>query len=96
MSVERNCPVCQSVLVIDQKTGEILMHREVKKGPVLDIAEAAQALKEDAKKREDMFQKNLESEKNRGDILKKKFDEAFKRAQENPDEPPPQRDIDLD
>jgi hypothetical protein len=31
-----------------------------------------------------------------GKVLEKKFDELFKRAKENPNEPPPKRDIDLD
>ena len=29
-------------------------------------------------------------------MLEKKFDELFKRAKENPDQPPPKRDFDLD
>jgi hypothetical protein len=34
--------------------------------------------------------------KDHAKVLDKKFDELFKKAQENPDEPPPRRDIDWD
>ena len=42
------------------------------------------------------FQKQFEAEKSHGKVLEKKFDELFKRAQENPDLKRPLRDIDLD
>jgi hypothetical protein len=38
----------------------------------------------------------VESHKTHHDVLSKKFDEMLKIAKENPDEPPPKRDIDFD
>lgn len=91
------CPCCQAVLTVDPATGDVLMHQEpAKKGPVLDLGEAVKSLKKDAAQRDEIFKKSLDEEKRKGDILKKKFDEAFKRAQENPDEKPKLREIDLD
>jgi hypothetical protein len=48
-----------------------------------------------AARREEAFQKSFEAEKKQPEILARKFDELFKKALENPDEPPPKRDIDL-
>jgi hypothetical protein len=47
-------------------------------------------------RREELFQKSAEAERSHGKVLGKKFDELFKRAKEDPDNRPPQRDIDLD
>ena len=44
----------------------------------------------------DAFLKSVESQKTHHDVLSKKFDEMLKIAKENPDEPPPKRDIDFD
>lgn len=96
-TLQVKCPCCQALLTVDPADGEVLMHKEAKPVlPVTDIAAAAQALKKDAGRRAEMFQKSLESEKNRPDSLKKKFDEALRRAKEDPDAPPPRREIDLD
>ena len=53
-------------------------------------------LKGEGARRDEVFRKNFEAEKSHGKVLEKKFDELFKRAMENPDAPPPKRDIDLD
>ena len=48
-----------------------------------------------AGRREDAFQKSVAEHKSHTDVLNRKFDEMLKQAKENPDEPPPKRDIDL-
>lgn len=53
-------------------------------------------MKGEAGRREDVFQKSVEQHKVHQDVLSKKFDEMLKIAKENPDEPPPKRDIDFD
>ena len=47
-------------------------------------------------RREEVFRKQVETEKLHGKVLEKKFDELLKQAKENPDVRPPTRDIDLD
>jgi hypothetical protein len=90
------CPCCRATLTVDPDSGEVLMHQEAKvKGPVTDLTQAVQNLKKGAGQREEIFKKSMDAEKHKGDILKKKFDEAFKRAKEDPDSPPPLREIDL-
>jgi hypothetical protein len=96
-NLEIVCPGCQGALTVDPESGAVLMHRPpAKTGPKGDLLEAARALKDEAGRREEAFRKSLEAEKNKGGTLKKKFDEALRRARENPDEAPPPREIDLD
>jgi hypothetical protein len=88
------CPGCRALIVVDVATGEVLSH-EAPKGPKADMDEALKALRESKGKREDAFKKSLSAEKNKSDLLGKKFQEAVRRAQENPDAAPPPREIDL-
>ncbi len=61
-----------------------------------DFEEAARAMKEQDSRRESLFRQSVEAEKNKADLLEKKFQEAVKRAKETPDAAPRIRDIDLD
>jgi predicted nucleotide-binding protein (sugar kinase/HSP70/actin superfamily) len=91
------CPCCQAELYIDPATSAVIRHKEYVKPPTLaDMEEAIQRFKSEASRREDAFQKSVEEQKRRAEILNKKFDEMLKLAKENPDEPPPKRDIDFD
>jgi hypothetical protein len=94
---EVDCPCCHATLKIDPETRAVISHKEKEKPrTVEDLAAAVQKLKGEAGRRDELFRKNFEAEKSHGKVLEKKFDELFKRAKENPNEPPPQRDIDLD
>ena len=57
---------------------------------------AVSRFKGEAGRREDAFNKSVADNKNRAEILNKKFDEMLRLAKENPDEPPPKRDFDFD
>ena len=61
-----------------------------------DFEEAARAMKEQDRRRESLFRQSVEAEKNKAELLEKKFQEAVKRAKETPDAAPRIRDIDLD
>ncbi len=61
-----------------------------------DLEEAGRALKERDSRKESIFRQSVEAEKNKADILEKKFQEAVKRAKETPDTGRPIRDFDLD
>ena len=91
------CPCCQAELHIDPETSAVIRHKEYVKPPsISDFETAVQRMKGEAGKREDAFKKSVESHKSHHDVLSKKFDEMLKIAKENPDEPPPKRDIDFD
>ncbi|HLH43059.1 MAG TPA: hypothetical protein VKV74_08740 [Bryobacteraceae bacterium] len=91
------CPCCQAELHIDPKTQAVIRHKEHEKPRTMaDIETAMQHYKGAADRREDAFKKSLEAHKSQADVLSKKFDEMLRVAKENPDEPPPKRDIDWD
>jgi len=92
-----SCPCCQAELHIDPVTGAVIRHKEQVKPPsVADFETAVQRMKGEEGRREDVFRKSVEAHKSHHDVLSKKFDEMLKVARENPDEPPPKRDIDFD
>jgi hypothetical protein len=96
-TIDVECPCCRSALKVDAATGAVLTHKEREKPkPIEDIGAAVAALKGQAAKREEIFQKSFADQKTRQDTLNKKFDELFKQAKESPDTGPFQKDIDLD
>ena len=91
------CPCgCDAILTIDPDTRSVIAHTVPERPkPIEDLAAEVAKLKGEGARREQLFQKSFEAEKQHGQVLQKKFDELFKRAKENPDEKPPTRDIDL-
>lgn len=91
------CPCCESTLKIDVEMSAVISHEEpVKASPIEDLAAAVAKLKGEAGRREDVFRKSFEAEKNQGSVLNRKFDELLKLAKENPEFGKKPRDIDLD
>ena len=91
------CPCCQAELHIDPQTHAVIRHKEHEKPRTMaDIEAAVQHYRGSADRREDAFKKSVEAHKSHHDVLSKKFDEMLRIAKENPDEPPPKRDIDFD
>lgn len=91
------CPDCGATLKIDPVTRAIIAHTPApRKRTFEDLNEAAKALKEADARRESIFAQSVDAQKNREDLLRKKFDEAFKKAKETPDTGKPLRDFDLD
>lgn len=90
------CPHCRALLTISADARAVVGSREAPKPkPVTDLEDAARALKKDPDRRQELFQKSVDSEKSKGDKLKKSFDDLLKRAQQEPLERPT-RDMDLD
>jgi hypothetical protein len=91
------CPCCDAILKIDPETRAVIAHTVPERPlPISDLAAEVAKLKGEGARREEVFRKQFEAEKTHGKVLEKKFDELFKRAKENPDLPPPKRDIDFD
>jgi hypothetical protein len=89
------CPCCQAVLSVDPATGAVLSHAAAAPSHKKGMEEALEDVKKSQGRREDLFRQSLSVEKNKSDLLKKKFEEAVRRAKENPDAAPPPREIDL-
>src|SRR3989442_16017268 len=66
-----------------------------KAGPKVDVTYAQKILAEQNRQREDKFADSWFQEKNKEDILTKKFEEAMKKAKDSP-AGKPIRDFDLD
>jgi len=91
------CPDCGATLKIDPATRTLIAHTSApRKRTFDDLETAAQAMRANDERRDSVFRQSVEAEKNRGDVLEKKFAEALKRAKETPDTGKPLREFDLD
>jgi len=93
---EVGCPCCGAVLKVDPATRAVISHvAAVKPKTFADFDAAAKAMREQEGRKESLFRQAVDAEKNKADLLEKKFQEAVKKAKETPDEPRI-RDFDLD
>ena len=92
------CPDCNSHLVVDAATGEVLSHRAPDAPPAdgKDLAALLDDLDQQKEQAEDIFSREMEALKDKDRLLEDKFAEALKRAEEEPDDEPPVRPFDLD
>lgn len=93
--LEISCPCCHTVLIVDTNLGRVVSHREPDRGNKPELGDAQRILAAEAARREAIFQQSVDSEKNRGDALSKRFDEALRQAKDEP-VTKPMRDFDLD
>ncbi|HEY1909659.1 MAG TPA: hypothetical protein VGG73_01950 [Vicinamibacterales bacterium] len=93
--IEVNCPCCNSTLVIDTNLGRVVSHEAPDRGNKPELSDAQRILADEAARREAIFQSSVTAEKNRGDVLSKRFDEALQQARTEP-VTKPMRDFDLD
>ena len=93
---EVGCPCCGAVLKVDPATRAVISHvAPVRPKTFADFEAAAKAMREQEGRKESLFRQAVDAEKNKADLLEKKFQEAVKKAKETPDEPRI-RDFDLD
>jgi hypothetical protein len=93
---EVTCPCCNALLKIDPETRAVIGHTAAVVPKMFnDLESAARAMKEQDTRRDSIFRQSVEAEKNRSDLLEKKFQEAVKKAKDAPDTPRI-RDFDLD
>lgn len=76
------CPECNTELVIDKKTGTILLATKPKVQETQTLEDRLKAIKEEKSKAEDIFQKEIQTLKEKERILEEKFKEALKKAKE--------------
>jgi ribosome-associated translation inhibitor RaiA len=80
------CPCCEATLTLDAQTGAIISHEEKSK-PVASFDEMLKGLDKQKQQREQIFQQELGSHKDRERLLEEKFREAMKRAEKDKDKP---------
>ncbi len=93
--LEVTCPCCQTTLVIDLNLGRVVSHHEPERGNKPELGDAQRILAEEAARRESIFEQSVHAEKNRGDALARRFEEALRQANTEPISKPT-RDFDLD
>ena len=93
--IELQCPCCHALLVVDTNLGRIISHHAPERGDKPELNEATRILAEEARRRDALFDQSVEAEKTRGDALSRRFEEALRRAKEEP-VTKPMRDFDLD
>jgi hypothetical protein len=91
------CLDCGAMIKVDPVTRTVIAHKSAPKKKMFeDFGEAAKALREADARRDSIFQQSVDAQKNKDDILAKKFAEAVKKSKENPQTGKPLRDFDLD
>jgi hypothetical protein len=91
------CPECGGMLKVDPVTRAIISHTAApRKRTFEDLGSAAQALREADARRDSLFAQSIDAERNREDLLSKKFAEAVKKAKETPTTGKPLREFDLE
>ncbi len=94
---EVTCPDCGAMIKVDPVTRSLIAHTPAPRRKTFeDLGAAARALKDADARRESLFAQSVQAEKNKDDLLSKKFAEAVKKAKESPDTGKPLRAFDLE
>jgi hypothetical protein len=94
---EVSCPDCGARLKIDPVTRAIIGHTAApRKRTFEDFGDAARALREADARRDSIFAQAVDAQKNKDDLMSKKFAEAVKKAKEGSLTDRPLRDFDLE
>jgi predicted amidophosphoribosyltransferase len=96
-SVTVACPCCGANLTIDPALEKVIAHEAPpeRRHAAPDLDHAAALLREQAARREAIFKQSAEDEKDKPQLLERKFAEALKKSKDQPIVKPT-RDIDLD
>ncbi|HXV75464.1 MAG TPA: hypothetical protein VD788_04030 [Candidatus Polarisedimenticolaceae bacterium] len=84
-SIEVTCPCCATRLVVDVATGEVLSLVRPPDDHEQSFDAAMDAVHKSADRREEAFSRAFKRTQNLDDLLQKKFDEARKKAEQEPD-----------
>jgi hypothetical protein len=96
--LEVRCPDCGAQLRIDAETGLVLHHKPAPtRARDVDLSRANDHLRREQEQRDRLFQQSVQAEKQRDDLLAKKFDQSLRRVKDAPEDTSrPIRDLDLD
>ena len=76
------CPDCGAMIKVDPVTRSMISHTSApRKKTFEDLNAAKQALKDADARRESLFAQSVQAEKNKEDLLSKKFADAMKKGQ---------------
>jgi len=87
-NLEITCPCCASLLVVDPDSGAILREERVVKREHKSLDDALGHVAAQRREAEGRLDRALQDQKNRDDILEKKFEEARRKAANSTERPP--------
>lgn len=91
---EITCPCCDTLIVVDRISGEVLLHKQKEKANKESFDAMVSKLESQKSEAAKRFEKQLESQKDRARILDEKFKEAMQRAEK--DDTPVLNPMDMD
>ena len=91
---EITCPCCETLIIVDRITGEVLLHKQKERATKESFDAMVSKLESQKSEAAKRFDKQLESQKDRARILDEKFKEAMQRAEK--DDTPVINPMDMD
>ncbi len=88
------CPCCESLIVIDRISGEVLLHKAKERKATGSLDSMVAGLETQKSEMQARFDHEMASQKDRARLLEEKFQEALKRAEKS--ETPLVNPMDLD
>lgn len=96
-SFDVTCPECGGVLRVDPETRAVISHTPApRKRTFEDFETAARVMREGEQRKESLFRQAVDAERNKEDVMAKRFEEALRKARESPATERPLRDFDLE
>jgi len=91
------CPDCGAMVKVDAATQAVIAHTPApRKRTFEDLEAAARGMREQDERKESIFRQAVDAERNKTDLLEKRFAEALRKARETPGTGKPLREFDLD
>jgi hypothetical protein len=87
-ALDVECPCCGALLKVDPETGSVVW-ADKKKAPAKDFDDLVSRVQSQKNVLDEKFARSVEQTRHAKEILEKKFEEARKRAAENPTVRPP-------
>lgn len=88
-ALDVTCPCCGSLLKVDAETGTVVWLDQKAKAPAHDFDDLLHRVSNQKSILDEKFARSVHQTKHAREILDRKFEEAKKRAAENPNERPP-------
>jgi hypothetical protein len=91
---EITCPCCESLIVVDRISGEVLLHKVKERKASGSLETMVAGLDTQKSEMQARFDREMASQKDRARLLEEKFQEALQRAEKS--ETPVVNPMDLD
>lgn len=87
-ALDVTCPCCEALLKVDPETGSVVW-ADRKKAPPKDLDDLVHRVEAQRSVLDQKFARSVQQTKRQGELLEKKFEEARKRAEREPNAKPP-------